>query len=68
MIYSSTGEVARLIGVSKRTLQNWLKLQKINPPQKDVNGYYLWSNDDVRAAQEYKVLLQHSTKYNIGGN
>jgi excisionase family DNA binding protein len=67
MNYMSTGEVARLIGVSKRTLQNWLRLQKIETPQKGANGYYLWSSADVRAAQEYKVMLQSKTKYSIGG-
>lgn len=66
-VYISTGEVARLIGVSKRTLQNWLKLEKINSPLKGENGYYLWSSEDVRSAQEYKMWLKSKTNYNIGG-
>jgi DNA-binding transcriptional MerR regulator len=65
--YLTTGEAAKVIGISKRTLQNWLKLNKIAAPSKAANGYYLWSCADVRKAQEYKLLLQKSTNYQIGG-
>ena len=68
MNYKTTGEVAKLIGVSKRTLQNWLKLKKIETPEKAPNGYYQWSPAEVRSAQEYKLMLQTSTYYNLGGN
>ncbi|MGH9945365.1 MAG: MerR family DNA-binding transcriptional regulator, partial [Pyrinomonadaceae bacterium] len=47
-----TGEVAQLINVTKRTLQNWLESEKIPRPQKALNGYYIWSDSDVRTAQE----------------
>jgi DNA-binding transcriptional MerR regulator len=66
MIYLSTGEVAKLLHISKRTLQNWLKLQKINIPQKANNGYYLWSTADVQLAQQYKVYIESTTNYIIG--
>jgi DNA-binding transcriptional MerR regulator len=62
-----TGEVAILIKVSKRTLQNWLKHDKIEAPQKGPNGYYVWTNADIRAAQEYRVKLERSKRYRIGG-
>jgi len=62
-----TGEVANLIKVSKRTLQNWLKHDKIEPPQKGENGYYLWTNADIRAVQEYKVKIERSKRYRMGG-
>ena len=68
MNYLTTGEVARLIGVSKRTLQNWLRLKKIVAPQKAPNGYYRWSPAEIRSAQEYKLMLQSSTHYNLGGH
>ena len=58
MIYLSTGEVAKLLGISKRTLQNWLKLQKIDSPQKANNGYYLWSTADIQSAQQYKLVFR----------
>jgi DNA-binding transcriptional MerR regulator len=62
-----TGEVARLINVSKRTLQNWLKSDKIEPPQKGVNGYYEWTNADICAARDYKIKLERSTRYRLKG-
>jgi DNA-binding transcriptional MerR regulator len=62
-----TGEVARLIKVSKRTLQNWLKQEKIESPQKGPNGYYEWTNAEIRAAREFKLKLEQSTKYRMGG-
>lgn len=66
MIYLSTGEVATLIGVSKRTLQNWLRFQKIDSPQKANNGYYLWSTTDIQSAQKYKTFIETTTHYTIG--
>ena len=62
-----TGEVARLINVTKRTLQNWLELEKIPRPQKDSNGYYIWSDVDVRSAQIYLQRLKSTTRYRIRG-
>lgn len=62
-----TGEVARLINVTKRTLQNWLELGKIPRPQKDSNGYYIWSDVDVRLAQTYLQRLKSTTRYRIRG-
>lgn len=67
MKYMKTGEVARLIKVSKRTLQNWLKQDKIEAPRKGPNGYYEWTNEEIRAAREYKVRLERSTNYKMGG-
>lgn len=62
-----TGEVAQLINVTKRTIQNWLESEKIPRPQKDVNGYYIWSDVDVRAAQAYVQRLKSTTRYRIRG-
>jgi DNA-binding transcriptional MerR regulator len=62
-----TGEVAQLINVTKRTLQNWLEMEKIPRPQKDANGYYIWSEADVKAAQNYLLRLKTTTHYRIRG-
>lgn len=62
-----TGEVAQLINITKRTLQNWLESEKIPRPQKDSNGYYIWSEADVRAAQNYLLRLKSTTRYRIRG-
>jgi DNA-binding transcriptional MerR regulator len=62
-----TGEVAQLINVTKRTLQNWLVSEKIPQPQKDTNGYYIWTEMDVQAAQTYLQRLKATTRYRIRG-
>ncbi len=61
----TTGEVAALIDISKRTLQNWLRHQKIEAPQKGPNGYYNWTPEDIRRAREYSVNLKGQTKYSF---
>ena len=62
-----TGEVAQLINVTKRTLQNWLELEKIPRPQKETNVYYVWSDTDILAAQTYLQRLKSTTRYRIRG-
>jgi DNA-binding transcriptional MerR regulator len=66
MVYLKTKGVADTLGVSKRTLQKWLSLQKIPVPQKAENGYYLWTTEDFRAALDYKAKLKLETNYRIG--
>jgi len=63
-----TGEVARLINITKRTLQNWLESGKIPQPQKDMNGYYIWTEMDVHAAQSYLQRLNATTRYRTRGH
>jgi len=63
-----TGEVAEMINVTKRTLQNWLMSNKIPQPQKDVNGYYIWTETDIKAAQSYLQRLKATTRYRIRGH
>ena len=63
-----TGEVAQLINVTKRTLQNWLEQEKIPRPQKGSNGYYVWYAVDVIAAQNYLQRLKLTTRYRIRGH
>ncbi len=63
-----TGEVAELINVSKRTLQNWLHSEKITRPQKDENGYYIWTEPDIKTAQSYLQRLKATTRYRVRGH
>jgi DNA-binding transcriptional MerR regulator len=66
MLYLRTKEVADTLGISKRTLQKWVSLNKIPVPQKALNGYYLWSITDFKAALDYKSKLQLETNYRFG--
>lgn len=40
---------------------------KIPRPQKASNGYYIWSEADIRAAQNYLLRLKSTTRYRIRG-
>jgi predicted DNA-binding transcriptional regulator AlpA len=46
--YLTSTEVADLIGVTKRTLFNWLKSGKIPQPLRRPNGYFQWTLEDVQ--------------------
>lgn len=63
-----TGEVAKIVNVSKRTLQNWIDAEKIPRPDKTTNGYYAWSPDDVQAARVHLQLLKSTTHYRVTGH
>lgn len=63
MVYLKTKEVADTLGITKRTLQNWISHKKIPIPQKATNGYYLWSHEELKAAIDYKARLLSETHY-----
>jgi excisionase family DNA binding protein len=53
----STSEVARLVGVHKRTLLGWLYSGKIREPERMAQGgqdVRLWSEQDVLNVHRYK--------------
>ncbi|HUK15603.1 MAG TPA: MerR family transcriptional regulator [Bryobacteraceae bacterium] len=50
VLYLSTGQVAEILGVTKKTLKNWLKSQLIPEPDRNpVNRYRRWTLQDVEA-------------------
>lgn len=52
--YLRTAEVADIIGVTKRTLKNWLRLSVIPEPERNPsNRYRLWTLDDVEAVRRF---------------
>lgn len=53
--YLSSQQVAELIGVTKRTIFNWLKAGKIPAPERRANGYFQWTLEDV---QLIRTLLE----------
>lgn len=63
-----SGEVAHLINVTKRTLQNWLRQEKITRPQKNQSGYYVWTDEDVMDARQYAQRLKATTRYRLKGH
>lgn len=55
-LYSS-GDVAAILGVDRRTVTNWIRTGRIPEPGRDRrNGYYRWSPADVEAARTALAL------------
>ena len=43
-----SNDVANILGISKKTLKNWLRAGKILEPQRDPhNNYRIWTLQDV---------------------
>ena len=48
--YLSTGQVAEILGITKKTLKNWLKAQFIpEPVRHPVNRYRRWTLQDIES-------------------
>ena len=46
--YLRSQEVADILGITKRTLMNWLRTQKIPEPERNqMNRYRRWTAQDV---------------------
>jgi predicted DNA-binding transcriptional regulator AlpA len=59
--FLTSSEVAALMGVTKRTIFNWLKCGKIPQPQRKPNGYFQWTLADVQLLRSF-VEEMHSDK------
>jgi excisionase family DNA binding protein len=54
----TTHEVANIVGVTKKTLLNWLKSNKIPEPVRDEkNNYRIWTAKDIAFIQNIKPGL-----------
>jgi excisionase family DNA binding protein len=42
-----THEIAEIVGVSPKTIYNWLKAGKIREPRRDLNDYRVWTQSDL---------------------
>lgn len=50
--YLTSARVARILGINKRTLHNWIKAGKIPAPEVNPdNGYLLWTMTDVEVVR-----------------
>lgn len=47
-IFLKSSEVARTLGISRRTLALWVKEGRIPEPEKSTAGYYLWAERDLQ--------------------
>jgi hypothetical protein len=52
MTYQKTPAVADALGISYSRLINFLRTRRLNPPQKDTSGDYVWTPEDVERARQ----------------
>ena len=58
--YLSTGQVAEILGITKKTLKNWLKAQLISEPERNpVNRYRRWTLQDVEGIRRMLSERKH---------
>jgi DNA-binding transcriptional MerR regulator len=51
-----TVEVARMLGVTKRTLNRWIASGRIPAPERHPeNGYHLWTSNDLQAVRNVQA-------------
>jgi len=53
----STAEVAKAVGIDKKTLLRWLWAHKLREPRRRTNGgqdVRLWNDEDVERVRRYK--------------
>jgi predicted site-specific integrase-resolvase len=50
--YLTSARVARILGITKRTLHNWIKAGKIPAPEANPdNGYLEWTMTDIEVVR-----------------
>ncbi len=55
----TTARVARILGITKRTLHNWIKAGRVPGPEANPdNGYLQWTMADVEVVRN--VLMEES--------
>jgi excisionase family DNA binding protein len=54
MEYYTTAQVARIIGITKKTLYTWLKKGKIPEPDRDYRNYRIWTEEDIKNCLKHK--------------
>jgi DNA-binding transcriptional MerR regulator len=61
VLYLNTGQVAEILGVTKRTLKNWLKAKWIPEPERNpANQYRRWTLQDVEAIR--RILSERNQR------
>jgi DNA-binding transcriptional MerR regulator len=57
--YLSTGQVAEILGITKKTLKNWLKAELIPEPERNpMNRYRRWTLQDIESIR--RILSERS--------
>ncbi len=52
-VFYTTLQAAQALGITKRTLKNWLKLGKVAEPDRNlITGYRRWTLRDIENARQ----------------
>lgn len=54
-----TKDVLRMVGISRATLYNWLRDQKIKEVARDRNSFRIFTEEDVQRILAYKNMVKH---------
>ncbi len=63
--FYTTQEIADLVGVSKSTILNWLKDEKIPMPQRNLQGWRLFSKADLAKIREMMGIFTTNGKCHV---
>lgn len=63
--FYTTQEIADMVGVSKSTILNWIKDGKIPMPGRNLQGWRLFSEGDLRRIRELMGIFSSNGKCNI---
>jgi len=66
MVYLSTRDVARILGLSTSLLTKAVWDGRVEPPEKSPSGGFLWTQQDIDRAS--RVLLHRSYRSHGGQN
>ena len=57
--YLSTGQVAEILGITKKTLKNWLKSSLIPEPKRNpMNRYRYWTLQDIESIR--RIVMERN--------
>jgi len=54
-----TKDVLKIIGISRATLYNWLRDQKIKEVARDRNSFRIFTEEDIQRILAYKNMVKH---------
>lgn len=63
--YFTTQEIADMVGVSKSTILNWIKDRKIPTPQRNLQGWRIFSQSDLGAIRKLMGVYSSNGKCNV---
>ncbi|MDD4182371.1 MAG: MerR family transcriptional regulator [Candidatus Omnitrophica bacterium] len=54
-----TKDVLKIVGISRATLYNWLRGQKVKEVVRDRNSFRIFTEEDIQRILAYKNMVKH---------